>query len=189
MIGAVVVHDDGAAGSDELVHLAPGAYPGRYAEGAELPDGAFEIPDKRLQKLFAVDGMPEDFFERGDGAIQVGVIGGVAIDVDADSHRERRPQRILLHCHPRGSGDLPLDEDYFRENPAELAFAIENVVGPFDRNFWRVRVFRFCAIPICGTCLAFLRAFSNIVECFCERESCNLRNLCEIACGYSVERD
>ena len=178
MVGAVVVHDDGATGSDELVHLAPGAYPGRYAEGAELPDGAFEIPDKRLQKFFAVDGVPEDLFERGDGAIQVGVIGGVAIDVDADSHRERRPQRFLCAC-----------VNDFRENPAELAFAIENVVGPFDRNFWRVRVFRFCAIPICGTCLAFLRAFSNIVECFCERESCNLRNLCEIACGYSVERD
>ena len=189
MVGAVVVHDDGAAGSDELVHLAPGAYPGRYAEGTELPDGAFEVADEHLQKLFAVDGATDNRLECCNGAIQVGVIGGVAIDVYADSHRERWARRIFLHCHPRGSGDLPLDEDYFRENPAELAFAIENVVGPFDRNFWRVRVFRFCAIPICGTCLAILRAFSNIVECFCERESSNLRNLCEIACGYSVERD
>lgn len=178
MVGAVVVHDDGAAGADELVHAFPGFDPRADAEGAELPDGAFEIPDKRLQKLFSVDGMPEDFFERGDGAIQVRIFGGIAIDVYADSHRERWARRFWCAC-----------VNDFRENPAELAFAIENVVGPFDRNFWRVRVFRFCAIPICGTCLAILRAFSNIVECFCERESCNLRNLCEIACGYSVERD
>ena len=60
MIGAVVVHDDGAAGADELVHAFPGFDPRANAEGFELPDGAFEIPDKRSQKLFAVDGMPEE---------------------------------------------------------------------------------------------------------------------------------
>ena len=101
LIGAVVVYDDGATGADKLVHAFPGFDPGANAEGFELPDGAFEIPDKRLQKLFAVDGMPENSFERCDGSIQVRIVAWLAIDVDADSHRERWARCILLYCHPR----------------------------------------------------------------------------------------
>ena len=86
LVGAVMVYDDGAAGADELVHALPSFDPWANAEGFELSDGAFEIPDKRLQKLFAIDWMPEDFFERGDGAIQVRIIGRIAIDVYSDTH-------------------------------------------------------------------------------------------------------
>ena len=168
LIGAVVVHDDGAAGADELVHAFPGFDPRANAEGFELPDGAFEIPDKHLQKLFAVDGMPVDGFKRGHDAVEVGVIGGVAIDVDADSHREGWAGRILCAC-----------VNNLRENPAELAFAVENVVGPLDRDFWCA-----CAIPACN-CIAFL----NVVESLCKRECCNLCDLCEVAGGDVVERN
>lgn len=98
LIGAVVVHDDGAAGADKLVHAFPSIDPGANAEGFELPDGAFEVADEHLQQLFAVDGMSENCLERGDFTIQVGVIGGVAIDVDADSHRKDGARRIFA-CH------------------------------------------------------------------------------------------
>ena len=178
MVGAVVVHDDGATGADELVHAFPGFDPRANTEGFELPDGAFEIPDKCLQKLFAVDGMPEDGFKRGHGAVQVGVIGGVAVDVDADSHREGGARRILT-CHPRLVRGSPSCINNLRENPAELAFAVENVVGPLDRDFWCAR-----AIPACN-CIAFL----NVVESLCKRECCNLRDLCEVAGRDVVERD
>jgi len=69
LVGAVVIHDDSASGADELIHAFPGFDPWTDAEGAELPDGALKISDERLQKFFAIDGVPENGFERCDFAI------------------------------------------------------------------------------------------------------------------------
>ncbi len=85
-VGAVVVDDDGAAGADELVHLAPGAYPGGDAECAELADGTFKACDEHAQQLFTVDLLTDDVFECRDFAIEVRVVAWLAVDVDADSH-------------------------------------------------------------------------------------------------------
>ena len=48
LIGAMVVHDDGAAGADELVHFAPCGNPWADAECFELPNGTFEAADELL---------------------------------------------------------------------------------------------------------------------------------------------
>ena len=53
-VRAVVVYDDGAATPEELVHLSPGIYPRRDAEGLELPEGSFQRGDEGLKQLFAV---------------------------------------------------------------------------------------------------------------------------------------
>ena len=65
-VGAAVIYNDGSAGPDELVHAFPGFDPWADAEGLELSDGAFEIADEHLQKLFAVDILSTNVFYRGD---------------------------------------------------------------------------------------------------------------------------
>ena len=97
-IGATVVHDDGPAGAYKLVHSAPGGDPRRYPEGAELPDGAFQACDKRLQQFFAVDALPADIPEGGDGAPEVRVVCGVAVHVDAYPHADGGLRRGTRFC-------------------------------------------------------------------------------------------
>lgn len=109
LIGAVIVYDDGAAGANELVHAFPGGNPRVYTEGAELPDGAFEVANERLQNFFAVDGATDDGLERRDGAADVGIVFGIAVDVNADTHVEGWTRRVLV-CHPRGGGNLNIND-------------------------------------------------------------------------------
>ena len=126
LVGAAVVHDDGAAGADEPVHFAPGVHPGAYAEGAELPEGAFEVRDKHSQKFFAVEPLPADVLERGDGTAQVRVIEGAAVDVDAYAE---------VHGGLWGAARGLFDVNEFGEDTAELVLSAEDVVRPLDGDF------------------------------------------------------
>ena len=94
VVSAVVVHDDGAACADELVHFAPVGHPRGYPEGPELPEGAFQVCDEHLEQFFAVYHAARDLFERGDGAPDAYVVAGVAVHVYSDAHAD-------------GGGDLP----------------------------------------------------------------------------------
>ena len=92
----------------------------------------------------------------------MGVVLGLAVDVYADSHRERWARGFL-----RLPGTLCLHKDYFCKNPAEFAFATKDVVGPFDSDFADIPVAESLRVGV----------FLQVAKNFGESERCDLRDL------------